>query len=103
MKTTSERTRRVLGLDGATVATGWGVIDAHDQQSGPIARNKRPALALVGYGVITARRRTARADRLVEMAAGLRELIAKYKPTEVAIEEAFFGLNAKTMAALSEV
>lgn len=41
-------------------------------------------------------------DRLVELAAGLRDLIAEFEPRWLAIERAFHGLNASSALKLAE-
>jgi crossover junction endodeoxyribonuclease RuvC len=95
----------VLGLDGSTVATGWGIIDEFPPSIGRTGRGpaKQSAIELVGYGVLEAPKSKHRLDRLVIMAAKLRELIKEYSPTEVAIEEAFYFQNPRVVSSLAEV
>jgi len=84
--------RRILGIDPGTLRLGYGVVEA-----GGGAR-----LRYVECGVITASPRAPRAVRLVEIARGLRELVAEMRPQAVAMEEAFAGKNVQSALALGE-
>ncbi|MES1164527.1 MAG: crossover junction endodeoxyribonuclease RuvC, partial [Verrucomicrobiota bacterium] len=56
----------------------------------------------VECGTITASVRRPRAERLVEIGRGLRELVAELRPDAVAMEEVFFGKNIQSTLALGE-
>jgi crossover junction endodeoxyribonuclease RuvC len=83
---------RILGIDPGSLRLGYGVVDRIDQ-----AR-----LAYVECGVIAAPARLARADRLVTIGRGLRELVDELQPDEVAMEQAFYGKNVQSTLALGE-
>src|SRR5207245_417399 len=72
--------RRILGIDPGTLRLGYGVIEAMAGAQ----------LRYVECGVITAPAHLPRAVRLVEIARGLRELVAELRPDCAAMEEAFF-------------
>jgi crossover junction endodeoxyribonuclease RuvC len=84
--------RRILGIDPGTLRLGYGVIE----MIGPAV------VRYVECGVISAPARRSRALRLVEIADGLRELLAEARPDVVAMEEAFFGKNVQSTLALGE-
>jgi len=84
--------QRILGIDPGTLRLGYGVVEVW----GPTD------VRYVEGGIITAPARLGRAERLVEIARGLRELVAELKPQAVAMEEAFFGKNVQSALALGE-
>jgi crossover junction endodeoxyribonuclease RuvC len=75
----------VLGIDPGIATTGYGLIEKTGN------KNK-----IITYGTITTEPKTPLADRLVILAAGLKDLINKYQPTLSAVEELFYCNNAKT-------
>lgn len=60
------------------------------------------AVRYVECGTISAPARRSRAERLVEIGRGLRDLIRELRPDAVAMEEAFFGKNVQSTLALGE-
>jgi crossover junction endodeoxyribonuclease RuvC len=75
----------VLGIDPGTANTGYGVVLASGQR-----------LAAVDGGVIATDGRESLERRLVRIHARVRDLIVEHKPQAVAIEDLFFGTNART-------
>jgi crossover junction endodeoxyribonuclease RuvC len=84
--------RRILGIDPGTLRLGYGVVEVGGGAQ----------LRYVECGVITASPRAPRNVRLVEIARGLRELMAELRPQSVAMEEAFAGKNIQSALALGE-
>src|SRR3569623_2480530 len=84
--------RRILGIDPGTLRLGYGVVEMF----GPTD------IRYVECGLITAPARMPRAERLVEIARGLRDLVSELKPGAVAMEEAFFGKYVQSTLALGE-
>jgi crossover junction endodeoxyribonuclease RuvC len=82
---------RVLGIDPGSSEAGYGVLDVEGSK-----------LRFVACGTIMCRPRKPSAERLFELHRGLLEVVEKYKPDAVAIESAFFGLNARTALRLGE-
>jgi crossover junction endodeoxyribonuclease RuvC len=82
---------RILGIDPGTRFLGWGVVE-----------RRGTALVSLGHGVLRAREREPLPTRLRTLAAGLREVIATHEPTEVAIEDAFYGRDPRAALRLGE-
>ncbi len=81
----------ILGIDPGLANTGWGVIE----RSGSKFR-------CLAYGCITTCAADDLAQRLSAIHEGVREVIAKYRPTECAVESVFFGSNAKSAFATGQ-
>jgi crossover junction endodeoxyribonuclease RuvC len=75
----------VLGIDPGMAITGYGLL-----------QEERGNLALVAYGTITTPAGRPLAERLRTIYHALGDLIARYQPDAVAVEELFFARNAKT-------
>lgn len=75
----------ILGVDPGTATTGYGVIDSAK------GMNK-----FVEYGCILTKSSENLENRLVTIFDELTEIIKKFKPEMVAVEELFFASNAKT-------
>ncbi|MBI2830968.1 MAG: crossover junction endodeoxyribonuclease RuvC [Chloroflexi bacterium] len=80
---------RVLGIDPGTVTTGYGVIEALNNQ-----------LAVVDYGALTCKGRSPIGERLSFMYLKLQGIIEKYQPDAVAVEQPFVAQNVKTALAV---
>jgi crossover junction endodeoxyribonuclease RuvC len=83
---------RVLGIDCGTERTGYGVIDS----DGCLHR-------LVTAGCIRSSTRDPLHTRLLNIAGGLRRLVAELRPDCAVIEEVFFAANARSALKLSHV
>ena len=82
---------RILGIDPGTVTLGYGVVEAGENE-----------LDLVDCGTLTTAPNTPLAQRLHTLYLGLLELIARYQPSEVAIEEPFVAKNVRSALAVGE-
>lgn len=80
------KVKRVLGLDPGLAIVGYGVLDYVD-----FSRKK-----VTDYGVITTPKNESFPVRLALIYKGVQELIEKYNPDEVAVEELFFNTNITT-------
>lgn len=84
---------RVLGIDCGGEYTGYGVVEQYDDGSlhhccsGAIHLSPREALEL----------------RLKKICEGLTEIIGKHTPEQVAIEDVFYAVNAKSALKLGHV
>ncbi len=76
---------RILGIDPGLATMGFGVIDTVNGKS-----------TAVDYGVVLTPKTEALPTRLAILEKGVKSLIEKYKPDEVALEELFFNNNVKT-------
>lgn len=81
----------ILGIDPGTAITGYGVIR--------VENNKHTVL---GYGAIRTSPQQDTAVRLGEIYAGMRQLIAEFKPDCVAIEDLFFNRNVASAFAVGQ-
>lgn len=75
----------ILGLDPGTATTGYGVIRVQGYK-----------LSCVSYGVITTSPELMMPKRLEIIYNDLTEILKKYRPDQVAIEQLFFGRNTTT-------
>lgn len=81
----------ILGIDPGLAIVGFGVINKE--------RNKTE---VIDYGVIRTPKEDTLPTRLEKVYKGMCELIDKYKPDQVAIEELFFNTNITTGIAVAE-
>ena len=72
----------IVGFDPGLATLGYGVIKK-EQRGKPV---------MLDYGVVS----TPKAVRLCMLERGVKEIIEKYKPDEIAIEELFFAKNVTT-------
>lgn len=81
----------VLGIDPGSVITGYGVVECQGRKSRMVAGGTlRPDTGLPF------------AARLLEIHDGLLKLIEEYSPDEVAVENAFYRANVKTLMKMCE-
>lgn len=76
---------RIIGIDPGTAITGWGLVDGDGQR-----------LTMVACGVVKTPAGMALPQRLQIIYQELTDIIAQWQPQGSAIEELFFGKNAKT-------
>jgi crossover junction endodeoxyribonuclease RuvC len=81
----------ILGIDPGTANTGYGVV----------ARAGGRLVALDG-GVIETAPGTSLPVRLAEIHARVCELIAEHRPEAVAVEDLYFGTNARSAFAVGQ-
>jgi crossover junction endodeoxyribonuclease RuvC len=81
----------VLGIDPGTADTGYGVVQG--------AGSRLSALA---SGVIQTRAGTPLERRLAEIHTRVDELLGRHRPDAVAVEELYFGTNARTAFAVGQ-
>jgi len=80
---------RVLGIDPGTLNLGYGIVDEADGD-----------VALVDCGVVSLPSTTPMEQRLVSLYQKLKEVVSRYLPDEVAVEEPFVAGNARSALAL---
>lgn len=74
--------RLILGLDPGLQVTGWGLILSTGARVSHIA-----------HGTVTSTAASPLAQRLVQLADGLEQVIASHGPHEAAVEETFVNRN----------
>lgn len=82
---------RVLGIDPGTAIVGFGVIDYEESK-----------FKIVDYGCFYTDKDTPMEDRLCQIYEKLDDLIKKYNPEHMAIEELFFFKNNKTVISVGQ-
>ncbi len=75
----------ILGIDPGFGTMGWGVI-----------KSERGNATVIDYGVVTTSKDERFPARLAMLEEGVKQLIHKYKPDEIALEELFFNSNTTT-------
>ncbi len=80
---------RILGVDPGTVSTGYGIIEANEDN-----------LTLVGYGALSSRARSPIGERLSYIYDALLKIIIQYQPDAVAVEQPFVARNVKSALAV---
>ncbi len=81
----------ILGIDPGLAIVGWGIIESNRGVQRPIA-----------FGSIKTPAHTLIESRLLMIEKDLTQIIEKYKPDEMAIEELFFNTNITTGIAVAE-
>lgn len=81
----------ILGIDPGLATVGYGVIEY-----------KNGAFRTIAFGAILTPAHTSIESRLLTIYNDLDEIIKKYKPDDVAIEEIFFNNNSTTAIAVAE-
>ena len=81
----------ILGIDPGYAIVGWGVIE----YSGSKFRT-------LGYGSIQTPAGMPMIERLERIHLGMNEIIDKYKPDQMAVEELFFHTNHTTAIPVAE-
>jgi crossover junction endodeoxyribonuclease RuvC len=76
---------RVLGIDPGTLNLGYGFVDEVDGK-----------MSMVHCGVLSISSKIPVEKRLCSLYSGLCEVIACYRPDEVAIEEPFVAVNVRS-------
>lgn len=82
---------RVLGIDPGTAIVGYGVIDF-----------EKGKYNVVDYGCIYTDKDLPMEQRLCEIYVQLTELIKKYSPEHMAVEELFYFKNNKTVISVGQ-
>ena len=77
---------RVLGIDPGTAIVGYSIID-----------NSKKKYDVLDYGCIFTEKDEDMPIRLEKIYDSLDEIVKRYKPTDMAIEDLFFFKNQKTV------
>ncbi|HEX2916689.1 MAG TPA: crossover junction endodeoxyribonuclease RuvC [Chloroflexia bacterium] len=86
----------VLGIDPGTAIMGFGLVRA---TSGPDSPGD---FELVEYGALTTPAHTPLPRRLLSLYGQLNELLERFHPSEVVVEELFFNKNTTTAIAVGQ-
>jgi crossover junction endodeoxyribonuclease RuvC len=83
---------KVLGIDPGSETLGWGVVKGENLK-----------YKLVEYGTIKSSPREKFSKRLLKIFDGVADLIWKFQPDVVSIEEAFYAVNVNVALKLGQV
>ena len=81
----------ILGIDPGLAIVGWGAIEATPR-----------GYRVLGYGSITTPAHTPTEDRLATIYSDMTELIRRFRPDALSVEELFWNTNQKTGIRVSE-
>ncbi|HUN87702.1 MAG TPA: crossover junction endodeoxyribonuclease RuvC [Terriglobales bacterium] len=84
---------RVLGIDCGTEFTGYGVVEQND----------RGDLQYLACGTVKLSRQHSMSHRLNQVFESLCKVIREFCPDDVAIEDVFYAVNAKSALKLGQV
>ena len=80
---------KILGIDPGTKVMGYGIIDADDDE-----------ITLVDFGVLIPTSKDSASERLHDLYQGLVEVIRRYRPDAVAVEQPFVSKNVRSAMAI---
>ena len=83
---------KVLGIDPGSQTLGWGIVEGRGLKYQGIA-----------YGTVKSSPREAFSKRLLKISDGIDEVIEKFDPDILSIEEAFYAKNVKVAMKLGQV
>ena len=81
----------IVGFDPGLATLGYGVI----------SKDERGKVQMLDYGIISTPKDENLAVRLAMLEKGIKQVIDKFKPDEIAVEELFFAKNVKTGIAVA--
>ena len=81
----------IVGFDPGLATLGYGVIET----------NKGGKPKMIDYGIVSTPKDESLPIRLTMLEKGVKQIIDKFKPEEIAIEELFFAKNVKTGIAVA--
>ena len=82
---------RILGIDPGTITMGYGVIEKSDDK-----------ITLLDCGALTTRARSPIGERLSFLYNQLMEIVSRYQPDAVAVEQPFMAKNVKSTLAIGK-
>lgn len=91
-QTSRPQTKRILGIDPGSQTLGWGLIEGGGVKYRGVA-----------YGTIKSSPRDRFSKRLAKIHEGLLEVIARFAPDSISVEEAFYAENVKVAMKLGQV
>ena len=85
---TAKKTKTIIGIDPGSTTIGYGIINYSE---------KEPKPTVLGYGYIDLKQHIGQEERLLQLHKDLNDLLKKYNPDYVAVENVYFFKNAKTI------
>lgn len=81
----------IVGFDPGIATLGYGVIKTES----------RGKPQMIDYGIVSTPKEENLAVRLAMLEKGIKQIIEKFEPDEIAVEELFFAKNVKTGIAVA--
>ena len=81
----------ILGIDPGLAIVGWGAIETTPR-----------GYRVLGYGSITTPAHTPTEDRLATIYADMNELLRRFRPDAISVEELFWNTNQTTGIRVAE-
>ncbi len=81
----------ILGIDPGIAIVGWGVIEYNGSK-----------FRTLGYGSIQTPKTKTTSQRLADIYAALGDIIDRYRPEQIAVEELFWNTNVTTGIRVAE-
>ena len=85
------QSKRIIGIDPGLASTGWGLIEYSQGR-----------LRYIAHGCIETGPGKIRGERLVFIYQSFLKILKKYKPTEAAMENLYFGRNVSSAMTVAE-
>ena len=82
----------ILGIDPGTATTGYALIK----------KLKNNSYEILDFGVITTKKTSSDAARLLILQKDLQKIITKFNPERAGVEKLYFEKNAKTAMTVSQ-
>jgi crossover junction endodeoxyribonuclease RuvC len=83
---------RVLGIDPGSETLGWGVVEGAGLR-----------YSLVDFGTVKSNPKQAFSKRLLKVYQGVEEVVEKYSPDVLAVEDTFYAVNVGVALKLGQV
>ena len=83
---------RVLGIDPGSETLGWGVVEGSGLK-----------YSLGDFGTVKSSPREVFSKRLLKAYTGVQEIVEKFEPDVLSIEEAFYSVNVNVAMKLGQV
>lgn len=83
---------KVLGIDPGSETLGWGVVEGEGLK-----------YRLVDFGTVKSSPKEDFSKRLLKIGSGVSEVIEKFQPGVISVEEAFYATNVKVAMKLGQV
>ncbi|MEP7076746.1 MAG: crossover junction endodeoxyribonuclease RuvC [Acidobacteriota bacterium] len=83
---------RVLGIDPGSETLGWGVVEGSGSK-----------YSLVDFGTVKSSPRVLFSKRILKAYEGVAEIIDRFQPDAMSIEEAFYAVNVAVAMKLGQI
>lgn len=83
---------KVLGIDPGSQTLGWGIVEGNGLKYQGVA-----------YGTVKSNPRETFSKRLLKIYQGIEEVIERFEPDVVSVEEAFYAANVQVAMKLGQV